>query len=60
MKNKYKISLPVIAECIKDDLVLTKLKSTRYKFVESKFHQTSKIFCNDFYKSLYLKHTNDR
>lgn len=59
MKNKHKISLPVIAECTKEDFVLTKLKNSR-NYVESKFYQTSKIICNEFYKPLYLRHTNDR
>lgn len=59
MKNKHKISLPVIAECTKEDFVLTKLKNSR-NYVESKFYQTSKIICNEFYKPLYLRHNNDR
>lgn len=59
MKNKHKISLPVIAECTKEDFVLTKLKNSR-NYVESQFYQTSKIICNEFYKPLYLRHTNDR
>jgi hypothetical protein len=60
MKNKYKISLPVIAECAKEDFVLTKLKNNRYKFVESEFYQTSKIICDEFYKPIYLRNTNDK
>jgi hypothetical protein len=59
MKNKYKISLPVIAECTKEDFVLCELKHSR-KYVESQFYQTSKIICNEFYKPLYLRQTNDR
>ncbi|MFV8334704.1 hypothetical protein ACNQF7_01315 [Flavobacterium sp. RSP29] len=60
MKNKYKISLPVIAECTKEDFVLTKLKYNPYKFVSSGFYQTSKIMCHDFYKPIYLKNSNDK
>lgn len=58
MKNKYKISLPVIAECTKEDLVLAKVKNSR-KYVESLFYQTSKTTCNEFYKPLYFRRTND-
>ena len=60
MKNKYKISLPVIAECTKEDFVLSKSKNMPYKFVESEFYRTSKIMCDDFYKPIFLRNTNDK
>lgn len=60
MKNKPKICLPVIAECTKEDFVLTKVKSNPYKFVKSEFYQTSKIMCDDFYKPIHLRSTNDK
>lgn len=60
MKIKYKINLPVVAECTKEDLVLKKIKINSYKFVGSKFYQTSKTICNDFYKPIYLRSTNDK
>jgi hypothetical protein len=60
MKNKCKISLPVIAECTKEDFVLTKLKNAPYKFVVSEFYQTSKFICDEFYKPVYLRNTNDK
>lgn len=60
MKNKHKISLPVIAECTKEDFVLTESEGNPYKFVESEFYQTSKIMCHDFYKPIYLRNTDDK
>ncbi|KFF10020.1 hypothetical protein B0A62_13975 [Flavobacterium hydatis] len=60
MKNKQKISLPVIAESAKESLILTMNYKTYYKYVESKFYQTSKIICNEFDKPVYLKNSNDK
>ncbi|KIA99558.1 hypothetical protein OA93_05205 [Flavobacterium sp. KMS] len=60
MKNKRKISLPVIAEPAKEDLVLKMNYKSYYKYVESKFYQTSKIICSEFDKPIYLKNSDDR
>ena len=60
MKNKYKISLPVIAESAKEDFVITSLNNNHYKYVESKFYQTSKTICDEFYKPIYIRKTNDK
>lgn len=60
MKNKKKINLPVIAEFVKEDLVITKFKKSKFKFIESAYYQTTKSFCDNFYKPLYLKKSDDK
>lgn len=60
MKNKRKISLPVIAEPAKENLTLTKGQRNYYKYVESRFYQSSKIICSEFHKPVYLKNSNDK
>ncbi len=60
MKNKRKINLPVIAEAAKENLVLTMNKRSYYKYVESKFYQTSRTICGDPDKPIYLKTSDDK
>jgi hypothetical protein len=60
MKNKRKISLPVIAEPAKENLVLKTNYKSYYKYVESRFYQTSKVTCSEFEKPIYLKNADDK
>ncbi|KAF2516653.1 hypothetical protein [Flavobacterium foetidum] len=60
MKNKLKISLPVIAEPAKENLILTEGPGNYYRYAESRFYQSSKIICSEFHKPIYLKKSNDK
>ncbi|MFV8377087.1 hypothetical protein [Flavobacterium sp. LB1P62] len=55
---KIKTSLPVIADFIKGDLNFTKIKKSKFKFIESTYYQTTKSFYGNYYKPLFLKREN--
>lgn len=54
MDNQNRIKLPVLADNLKNNLVISKKKSTITKYIKSNFYQTSMLICGKYHKPIFL------